>query len=70
MPRWGFAADRRLPAVERGYRVDMSIEPNGPTPPASDEADPEQQTTPAGQVERLEELADETGAETGDPPAV
>lgn len=35
-----------------------------PRPPASDEADPEQMTTPAGQVSELEELADELGATT------
>ena len=47
----------------------MSTEPNGPTPPASDEADPKQQTTPGGQVEQLEELADETDADVGTPPS-
>ncbi|MDW3214617.1 MAG: hypothetical protein R8G01_11495 [Ilumatobacteraceae bacterium] len=46
----------------------MSAAPNDPRPPASDEAVPEQQTTPAGQVEQLEELADDLGAEAGDPP--
>ncbi len=38
-----------------------------PTPPASDEADPEKQTTPGGQVEELEEMAEETDAEVGPP---
>ena len=37
-----------------------------PTPPASDEADPEQQTTPGGQVEELEEMIEETDAEVPD----
>lgn len=37
---------------------------NDPRPPASDEADPEQMTTPAGQVSELEELAEELGATT------
>lgn len=46
----------------------MSTAENTPTPPASDEADPKQQTTPGGQVEQLEELADETDAEVGTPP--
>jgi len=43
-----------------------------PTPPqpASDEADPEKQTTPAGVVRDLEEKAEETGASTEpSPPA-
>lgn len=36
---------------------------NDPTPPASDEADADDQTTPGGQVGEIEELADETGAD-------
>jgi hypothetical protein len=34
--------------------------------PASDEADPEKQSTPAGTVRDLEEKAEEEGATTGD----
>ena len=44
-----------------------------PHQPGSDEADPEKQTTPAGVVRDLEEMADETGASTDpssdEPPA-
>ena len=40
-----------------------------PTPPASDEADPEQQTTPGGKVDELEEMIEETDAEVAPPPA-
>jgi hypothetical protein len=36
---------------------------NEPTPPASDESDPEQRTTPAGQVSELEDKIEETGAD-------
>ena len=36
--------------------------PTEPNQPASDEADPEKQSTPAGVTEDLEELADEEGA--------
>ncbi|MEP7113922.1 MAG: hypothetical protein ABI862_11700 [Ilumatobacteraceae bacterium] len=39
----------------------MSTHPNQP---ASDEADPKKQSTPAGVVEDLEEMADELGAST------
>jgi hypothetical protein len=35
-----------------------------PPEPASDEADPEKQTTPAGVVRDLEEKAEETGGST------
>jgi hypothetical protein len=38
-----------------------------PNQPASDEADPEKQTTPAGVAGELEEEAEEAGAST-DPP--
>jgi len=41
--------------------------PSDPNEPASDEADPEKQTTPAGQVEELEAQADELGATTDEP---
>lgn len=34
-----------------------------PSPPASDEADPTHQTTPAGQVGELDDMIEETGAE-------
>ena len=37
-----------------------------PTPPASDEADPTQQTTPAGQIGELDDLIGETGADIYD----
>ncbi len=36
-----------------------------PTPPASDEADPEDQTTPGGHVGELEEMIEGTGAVVG-----
>jgi hypothetical protein len=35
--------------------------------PSSDDADPEKQTTPAGAVEELEEMAAEEGATTDRP---
>ena len=52
--------------VGAGYHVGMSTDP---TPPASDEADPEQQTTPGGKVDELEEMIEETDAEVGPPPS-
>jgi len=38
--------------------------PTEPNQPASDEADPEKQSTPAGIAEDLEERAEEEGATT------
>jgi hypothetical protein len=35
--------------------------------PSSDDADPEEVSTPAGVVEELEEMAEELGANTGPP---
>jgi hypothetical protein len=40
--------------------------PKDPNLPSSDEADPEKQTTPAGEVEELEAEAHELGATTDD----
>jgi hypothetical protein len=54
----------RLSPARCGYHVVMD---NDPTPPASDEADPEQQTTPGGKVEELEEMIEETDAEVAPP---
>ena len=57
-------ADEGLRGAGRGYRSTMTIHPNQA---ASDEADPEKQSSPAGVVEDLEEEAKEAGAST-DPP--
>jgi len=45
----------------RPSRVRLAM-PTEPNQPASDEADPEKESTPAGVVEELEELAKEDGA--------
>ena len=57
-----------LPRLPR--RASSWVAPAMPTEshqPASDDADPEKATTPAGAVEELEEKAAEEGATTDDP---
>jgi len=38
-----------------------------PPEPSSDDADPEEQSTPGGMTEELEEMAEELGATTDEP---
>ena len=50
--------------AELGVPARMPTEPNQP---ASDDADPEKQSTPAGMTEELEERAEDIGATTESP---
>ena len=54
-----------MPNGGRGYSPTMTSHPHQAS---SDEADPKNQSTPAGVVEDLEEEAEEQGASTKAPP--